>query len=204
MSSWRVTGTKRATDAVSSAGGPSKQPKKQKDDLVVALAKLTLQNTSAIQELQAAAFRTYLIPADLPAVSKSKDTVTEYIKVTKDEGPEHRRGPIHLHAAAGFFEGLVDAPKGDGDVDMVSKNITKWREDIEEMEFHEAMEELPVFRIGKTFKSDVKKLQIRISNKLVMMDVHDLLLRKGGKVKVGQPPKTELQRIIQRHLDKAE
>ena len=85
---------------------------------------------------------------------------------------------------------------------MARTSITKWREEIEKMDFHIAMEALPIFRLGKTYKSDIKKLQIRIEDKAVMKDVHDILIKKGAKVKVGQPPKTELQRVLQKYLGK--
>ncbi len=79
------------------------------------LAKLTLANHTAIQELQAAAARAYLISANLAGIKESKEAFEAYVATTKKEGPDRKRGPIRTHAALALIQTLVQNVTDEGD-----------------------------------------------------------------------------------------
>jgi hypothetical protein len=178
-------------------GSKKKTTKDKLDKLVEAVARLSLANTQAIQELQAATFRTYLVPANKKSVKASKKTIKQYIEIVQKEGPEHKRGPIHVQAAMGFLEGMLEETTDEDD----KKQLEDWAKGLEAEEMVDVCEVVTVFRVTKTFKSDTMKVQMQIHDSDIMKLWHTTLLKQGAKLKLGTSPKTELQRTIQKALD---
>jgi hypothetical protein len=83
----KQTGTKSGAASGSKGGGKKEKNGSPFDDqFITAVGKLPMASHSAVQELQAAAFRTYLIPAGMAAITSSKAAVKRYIDTTKIEG----------------------------------------------------------------------------------------------------------------------
>ncbi len=82
------------------------------------------------------------------------EAVKQYITATKNEGPDHKRGPIHIHEALSFLEALALKITDEDDA-AVFKEWFSERATETPMEIVDA---IPYFRIGKTYKSDAKKL----------------------------------------------
>ncbi len=84
-----------------------------------------------------------------------------------------------------------------------AKVAKKWISEIATLTTVEIAEEIPYFRIGKTCKSDWKKLQFMVMDKNAMHSFYTrLTVREKATFKPCTPPKTELQRITQNGLER--
>ena len=66
-------------------------------DLLVALANLSLRTADEVKELQAATFRTILVPADCDFVTAAKNATTAFADRTRGKGGKHDLGEPHVH-----------------------------------------------------------------------------------------------------------
>ncbi len=123
--------------------------------------------------------------------------IKNYIETVQKEGPDHKRGPIHVQAAMGFLEGMLE----DVTEEAVKAELKAWATAIEAEDMFDVCDTIAVFRISKTYKLDTVKLQVQITDSDIMKAWHDTLVKQGAKIKLGTPPKTELQRLIQTALD---
>lgn len=197
---WRV---KRSASGSASAGQPAAKVQKTGSaeiSLVTAVARLCLSNTMAIHDLQAAAFTTFILQGNTPGIRESKEAIAAYIATTKEEGPDHGRGPLHLQAGLSFLEGLAEGTK-EAHLEAEVAAVKAWVEEAGRGGVEDASAAMPIFRIGRCFQKNTNKLQIRINNRDFEKTIGLLLKAHGAKRKDGPPPKTELERIIQRALD---
>ena len=68
-------------------------------------------NTQNIREVISATFFTYIIPAAAPTATEMKMESQGYHELVGQDGPEHKRGPPHLHVFYGMLHGLAQETK---------------------------------------------------------------------------------------------
>ena len=203
---------------------PDKKEKKGEDEdfgmneVMVALAKLTLNNSQSLRSLAGCTLTTYLVPSDKAAVVSAQESSKTYDKAVREAGRGHLLGPPHLHVAGAFLEVVAadlefkaQYPQARGVVDQF---LTKAKLDEEVI-----LECLSYFRVKKTFtkgdEESTDKVTFSVSPygkffateaPFSPIQLHSALCHAcvfyEGVRKLGPPPKPEVERVVERLLAK--
>ena len=167
-------------------------------DLLVAVAKLSLKSAEEVKELQAACFRTILVPSDCEFASAAKDATTAYADQTRGKGGKHDLGEPHVH--------LWSAVVG-----VALKSANPDAQEVLQAHVDEANRGGPKSLSGKVHYARLKKtfdkkyvrfyFSVHASVDPVLDIIMASLTKMGGQEKYGTAPRSGLEREIQSKLD---
>ena len=167
-------------------------------DLLVALAKLSLRTADEVKELQAATFRTILVPADCDFVTAAKNATTAFADRTRGKGGKHDLGEPHVHLwSAVIGVALASVPQ------EAKASLQNHVDEANRGGPSSLLNKVMYARMKKTF--DKKFMRFYFSVHPSMEGILDIVMtaltKVGGQEKYGTAPKSSLERDIQAKLD---
>ena len=95
-------------DAPGSASSKGRGKAPELTRMVRDLSLMTLQNSAAIRQLNAAVYDMGILPGKLGCIQKSVKAGQSYATAVKEAGKGHNLGSPHLHKGAAFLDGLLE------------------------------------------------------------------------------------------------
>ena len=118
------------------------------------------------------------------------------------EGEDHLAMPAHVYAYQGLIDGLAKDLEGKAGCEGVATElktvIEKWKSASPE----QALAEVKICRVAKAFKKGDRKVLLSIGGSEAV--VYKALLAAGAVRKAGLPPRTNLERIVQKAMEGVE
>ena len=167
-------------------------------ELLIAVAKLSLKSAEEVKELQAAVFRTIIVPADSDFATAAKDATAAFADQTRGKGGKHDLGEPHVH----LWSAVVGVA-----VQMAGPETQEaWKAHVEEANRRGPkglLNQVAYARMKKTFDKKYVRFYFSVTPSLApIMDIIMTFLTKiGGQEKHGTAPRSGLERDIQAKLD---
>jgi hypothetical protein len=168
------------------------------EELIKTLCKLSLGTAQRVRALEAAVFRTWLIPVGCRIAVTTQAAGKAYAEAAKSQGKGHAMGPPHVHVCAAMVLDILADDKQSEDVRAVM------RAHAEGASSPVALQSLiRHFRVSKTYDKDKLRVQLSTVHELhqVVEAVHRAMLQAGGEEKQGQAPASTLEREVQKYVD---
>jgi hypothetical protein len=192
----------------------------EQEEMLRAMAKLTLANSQQIRALQGCLFITYLAPADSNLVTEPKKALQQYYEAIRGQRG-HTRGPPAVHALGGLLDALVENDPNDPTLAALHKWICaedrSWRQvtalfphtrvqpigartladNSTSLQF--ATIEISIYSLHPETLLDLSGPALAIALEK-LLTTHVLKVQHASK-EVGPPPPKRLERVLQRMLD---
>lgn len=170
-----------------------------KDKLLKLFAKLILNNSQTIREITGMVWKTFLVKADGALVVALEKAGKQYAEWVVAEGRAHGRGPPYLHVWAALVSFLRMSDLTPGTAKSVLQQY--WEERVMKIGPTELSDDVRHCRLRKTFKKTHKKFQLAVTRVELEAAVQAAVGAHGGERKAGPPPRSELERAVQRWLE---
>ena len=168
------------------------------EELIKTLCKLSLGTAQRVRALEAAVYRTWLIPVGSRIAVTTQAAGKAYAEAAKSQGRGHAMGPPHVHVWAAMVLDILADDKQSEDVRTVL------RAHAEGASSPTALQPLiRHFRVSKTYDKDKLRVQLCAVHELhqVVEAIHRAILQAGGEEKQGQAPASTLEREVQKYVD---
>ena len=167
-------------------------------DLLVALAKLSLRTADEVKKLQAATFRTILVPADCDFVTAAKNATTAFADRTRGKGGKHDLGEPHVHLWSAVIGVALDSVPAEA-----KATLQNHVDDANRGGPSSLLNKVMYARMKKTFDKKFMRFYFSVHPSVegILDIVMAALTKVGGQEKYGTAPKSSLERDIQAKLD---
>eukprot|EP00928_Gymnodinium_smaydae_P033297 TRINITY_DN23889_c0_g1_i1.p2 TRINITY_DN23889_c0_g1~~TRINITY_DN23889_c0_g1_i1.p2 ORF type:complete len:278 (-),score=44.77 TRINITY_DN23889_c0_g1_i1:372-1097(-) len=227
--SWLIKRERALSGPGESSQPPAKDPRRAREELeqaieakdmaniVEILLKMSCQHAELLRELSGCLWKCAVGSVDDPLLANVKDSMRAYNEL------EQKPGLPHIQAFANAIDFMLDSPK----VTALNKRYlaTLWEQHILDKEPEDITEVVVFFRLRKAYsekgKPEMKKLLWAMGDHMIKAGPQEMaevtieppaiklsklfsncLRDLGHEVKIGTPPKTHLERLAQRLLDK--
>eukprot|EP00435_Cladocopium_sp_Y103_P017005 s2340_g4.t1 len=158
-------------------------------ELLIAVAKLSLKSSEEMKELQAAVFRTIIVPADSDFATAAKDTTAAFADQTRGKGGKHDLGEPHVHLWSAVV-GVALQMAGPESQEILKAHV------------EEANRRGPKGLLSQVTYARMRFYFSVIPSMAPILDIIMIFLTKiGGQEKHGTAPRSGLERDIQAKLD---
>ena len=193
-------------------GRGEEEEEAEDDPLLVAVTKLTLQNKQESRQFASSLWDTFLGNNSVSPIVASQKAGKQYAAAVKDQGKQHKLGSPHIHIIMAFFEALAKEEAASQLLKLTAAKMDQDGPDFIQQLF-------PYFRVTPTYKPEICKIQFMMhplavwkldtetSDNTVLTgkiraELHDYLKAVGFVRKDGAAPKGELERVVQRLLNR--
>eukprot|EP00929_Paragymnodinium_shiwhaense_P074456 TRINITY_DN38114_c0_g1_i1.p2 TRINITY_DN38114_c0_g1~~TRINITY_DN38114_c0_g1_i1.p2 ORF type:complete len:244 (+),score=55.63 TRINITY_DN38114_c0_g1_i1:83-814(+) len=210
----RGQGSTAAAAAVPVGGDASAHTDRNSRDLITLLSKSALKTQQELREAQSIMMDTLLLKDSLPLVRMITAATRRYSEMAKGQKTPLERaqlGAPHAHVWEAIIMTVKEAAQEKDDKVIgaeLEKAVTALNAMSTKQEKLESiMKEVRFAKLSKTFKKDVRKLQVSVVPGTLSYNVWNLMMffiRKHmeAEYKQGPAPRTALEREIQEHLDR--
>lgn len=167
-------------------------------DLLLAVAKLSLKSAEEVKELQAATFRTIIVPADCDFATAAKDATTAFADQTRGKGGKHDLGEPHVHLWSAVV-GVALKVAGPESQDALKAHVDEANRGGPKS----LLNKVTYARMKKTFDKKYVRFYFSVVPSMdpILDIIMSLLTKIGGQEKYGTAPRSGLERDIQSKLD---
>ena len=167
-------------------------------EMLIAIAKLSLKNADDVKELQAATFRTIIVPADCDFATAAKDATTAFADRTRGKDGKHDLGEPHVHLWSAVVGVALRSASDD------AKTILQTHVDEANSGGPQSLlSKVTYARMKKTFDKKYVRFYFSVHHSIdsVLDVIMSALTKIGGQEKHGTAPRSSLEREVQAKLD---
>jgi hypothetical protein len=188
-------------------------------EILVAMAKLSLNSSQTLRHLVGCSLTTFLVDSSKACIVQSLSSSKLYDKTVREAGKGHQMGPPHLHVAASATEVFVADEKFKEAFPLHHGLLEKFLGEAKK-DKNVILDSVSYFRVKPCFQKGEEEAKAKITFAInvfadifggseplcIPLELHSAFVKaivfQEGERKFGPPPKSEVERAVERVLNK--